>query len=134
MAEELIRPDYRLRLIEHADFLQVDVFGDTVAQATRIAYWQELLAEARARGQRKLLVIDCKKGPPATPQELAELAAVLQFEGRRLDRVAWFETTVEFLPAVEHAEIFGQGLGINVRIFGDRAEAERWLRYGSPDD
>lgn len=134
MAEERIHPDYSLRLVDAADFLQVEVFGDAVGQATRIAYWQEILAEGKARGVRKLLVIDRKKGPPVNPSEVAEMVEVLRHEARWYDRVALFESTTEFLPAIEHGEILGQDRGINLRIFGNRAEAERWLRYGSPDD
>lgn len=77
---------------------------------------------------------DRKKGHPASPAELAELAILFQEESGNFDRVAVIEPTPEFLPAVEHAEIFGQSMGINVRIFTAPNEAERWLRYGSPDD
>jgi hypothetical protein len=125
---------YELRLTPRNDHLQVDVSGDIDAQAVRIAYWQQIAREARARGQRKLLVHDRRKGTPATPGELAELAQLLKGEAEHFDRVAVVEPTPEFLPAVEHAEILGQAAGINVRIFIDAAQAVRWLRYGSPDD
>ena len=134
MAQERIHPDYALRLIERGDVLEVQVSGGVDAQQVRIAYWQEIADEGKARGLRKLLVTDRKKGVPATPSELSELAALLQHEARHFDRVAVVEPTPEFVPAVEYAEIYGQGLGINVRIFSDIREAERWLRYGSPDD
>ncbi|MDR7098441.1 hypothetical protein J2X04_000788 [Lysobacter niabensis] len=133
MVEER-HPDYALHLVEHGDHLQVHVSGDVDAQAVRIAYWREIVAEAKARGLRKMLVTDRKKGHPASQAELAELALVFHEEGRNFDRVAVIEPTPEFLPAIEYAEIFGQGMGINVRFFSDRREAERWLRYGSPDD
>ena len=108
--------------------------GDIDAQSIRIAYWRRIAEEGRARGARKLLVTDRKKHKPATPAELAELARLLQHEAPNFDRVAVVEPTPEFLPAIEYAEIFGQGVGINVRIFSERRDAERWLRYGSPDD
>lgn len=127
-------PGYALRLTPHADYLQVEVSGDIDAQPVRIAYWRQIAAEGKARGMRKLLVTDRKKHAPATPAELAELAQLFQGEGRNFDRVAVIEPTPEFLPAVEYGEIFGQGMGINVRVFSDGREAERWLRYGSPDD
>jgi hypothetical protein len=125
---------YDLRLTPRGDHLQVNVSGDVDAQAVRIAYWRQIADEAKARGQRKLLVHDRRKGIPATPIELAELAQLLKGEAEHFDRVAVVEPTPEFLPAVEHAEIFGQAAGINVRIFIDAAQAVRWLRYGSPDD
>ena len=127
-------PDYALQLTPRGDHLQVNVSGEVDAQSVRIAYWRQIAAEAKARGQRKLLVHDRRKGVPATPFELAELAQLLKGEAEHFDRVAVVEPTPEFLPAVEHAEIFGQAAGINVRIFIDAAQAVRWLRYGSPDD
>jgi hypothetical protein len=134
MFEERVHPEYRLRLTENGDFLQVEVSGDIDAQAIRIAYWREIAAEGKARGLRKVLVTDRKKGHPASPAELAELAILFQEESGNFDRVAVIEPTPEFLPAVEYAEIFGQSMGINVRIFTAANDAERWLRYGSPDD
>lgn len=134
MFEERVHPEYRLRLTEHGDFLQVEVSGDIDAQAVRIAYWREIAAESKARGLRKVLVTDRKKGHPARPAELAELAILFQEERGNFDRVAVIEPTPEFLPAVEYAEIFGQSMGINVRVFTAANQAERWLRYGSPDD
>ena len=134
MPEERIHPEYRLLLTEHSDFLQVEVRGDIDAQAVRIAYWQEIAAEGKSRGFRKVLVTDRKKGHPASPAELAELAILFQEESSNFDRVAVIEPTPEFMPAVEYAEIFGQSMGINVRIFSGARDAERWLRYGSPDD
>jgi hypothetical protein len=134
MAEERIHPEYALRMVEPGDFLQVEVSGDVDAQAVRIAYWREIVAAGKARGLRKLLVRDRKKGHPASPAELAELAVLFHEEAGHFDRVAVIEPTPEFMPAVEYAEIFGQGMGINVRVFSGSREAERWLRYGSPDD
>jgi hypothetical protein len=134
MFEERIHAEYRLRLAEQGDFLQVEVSGDIDAQAVRIAYWREIAAEGKARGLRKVLVTDRKKGHPASPAELAELAVLFHEESGNFDRVAVIEPTPEFLPAIEYAEIFGQSMGINVRIFSGARDAERWLRYGSPDD
>src|SRR5262245_58598510 len=126
-------PGYQLRLTVSGDVLRVEGSGDSGTQPVRIAYWRQIAAEGRARGMRKLLVVDRRKGQPASPAELAELATLLKEEGRNFDRVAVIEPTPEFLPAAEYAEIYGQGQGINVRIFTDASAAERWLRYGSPD-
>jgi len=134
VTEERIHPEYTLHLVDQGDFLQVEVSGDVDAQAIRIAYWREIASEGKARGLRKILVRDRKKGHPASPAELAELAVLFHDEASHFDRVAVIEPTPEFMPAIEHAEIFGQSMGINVRVFSAHREAERWLRYGSPDD
>jgi hypothetical protein len=127
-------PDYRLSWRIRGDVLQVQVSGDIDAQRIRIAYWQEIAATARSKGFRKLLVIDRKKGQPASPDDLLELARNLLVEREHFDRVAVIEPTDAFLPAIEHAEIIGREQGINVRVFGSLTSAELWLRLGSPDD
>ena len=127
-------PDYRLAWRTRGDILQVTVSGDIDAQAVRIAYWREIAATARRQGFRKLLVIDRKKGRPASPEDLLELARALMDEREHFDRVAVIEPTDAFVPAIEHAEIIGREHGINVRVFGNLIGAELWLRLGSPDD
>jgi hypothetical protein len=62
MAKERLSSDYALHLVEHGDHLQVEVSGGIDAQAVRIAYWREIVAEAKERGLRKLLVTDRRKG------------------------------------------------------------------------
>lgn len=127
-------PEYRLAWSTRDDILHVQVSGPIDAQRVRIAYWREIADTGRRRGFRKLLVIDRKKGQPATPDELLELTQRLMADREHFDRVAVVEPTDAFLPAIEHAEIIGREHGINVRVFGDLGSAERWLRFGSPDD
>lgn len=127
-------PDYRLAIDVDGDILRVRVSGDIDAQPVRMAYWREIIETARARECRKLLVADRRKGRPATPDELAELAMAMQHWRDDFDRVAVIEPIAAFVPAIEHAEILGQAVGINVRIFADPTEAERWVRFGSADD
>jgi hypothetical protein len=127
-------PAYRLAFSGTGDILRVQVSGDIDAQPVRIAYWREIVATAQARGPRKLLVLDRKKGRPADPGELAEMAALFSADAVHLDRIALVEPTTAFLQAMEHAEIQGRSAGINLRIFGDEANAERWLLFGSADD
>src|SRR5688572_17678733 len=81
-------PGYTLRLTTRGDHLLVQVAGDIDAQAVRIAYWRQIAEEAKALGQRKLLVYDRKKGKPASPIEIGELAQLLKNEAPNFDRVA----------------------------------------------
>ena len=127
-------PEYSLQFAERGGFLHVDVHCDVDSQPVRIAHWKALVEEAHARGLRKLLVFDRIKQDPATPQQLAEMALLFRGEAMNFDRVAVIERRPELLPAVEHGEILTRDVGINLRIFVDPADAERWLRYGSPDD
>lgn len=126
--------DYRVHYTTRGDVLMARVSGEIDAQHIRIAYWRDIATEAIGRGLRKLLVTDRKKGIPATPAELMELAQLFREQAPSFDRVAVIEPTLEFVPLMEHAEIFGRAAGINVRIFGDPGVAERWVRYGTQDD
>jgi hypothetical protein len=125
---------YRLEFAVDGDILRVQVSGEVDAQPVRLAYWHEIVTTAQARHCRKLLVTDRKKGEPATSQELAELTHAFRELHDKFERVAVVEPTAEFMPAVEHAEIFARTLDINLRLFADAATAERWLRFGSGDD
>jgi hypothetical protein len=127
-------PAYRLACMVDGDVLKVRVEGELDAQPVRLAYWREIVRTARERHCRKLLVIDRRKGRPATPEELAGLADAFRDLHDAFDRVGVVEPTAEFLPAIEHAEIFARSLGINVRVFADAVSAERWVRFGSADD
>ena len=127
-------PGYRVHYASSSDVLLARVSGEIDAQHIRIAYWRDIAAEAIGRGLRKLLVTDRKKRIPATPAELMELAQLFREQAPFFDRVAVIEPTLEFVPLMEHAEIFGRAAGINVRIFGDPGVAERWVRYGTQDD
>jgi hypothetical protein len=132
--EERKHSDYLLRLQQHSDFLQVEVHASMNTQAVRIAFWQEIASEARERRMRKVLVVDRRKGVPATAADMAALVAMFRDQAGHFDRVAVIEHAPEFLPAAQHGEIHSQGHGINLRVFNVPADAERWLRYGSPDD
>jgi len=126
--------DFQLSHRKRGDTLYFQVSGDVDSQAVRIAYWQEIVAVTRKEGLRKLLVVDRKKHTPANPEELAQLAAMMQSHSEIADRVAIVEPTAKFIAAMEHAEIEGREVGINVRVFNRIEDAERWLMYGSSDE
>lgn len=126
--------DFHVAYRKRGDVLHFRVSGDIDSQAIRIAYWQEIVAITKREGLRKLLVVDRKKHKPANPEELAQLAAMMQIHSTIVDRVAVVEPTAKFVSAMEHAEIEGREAGINVRIFNRVEDAERWLMYGSSDE
>ncbi len=131
---QLSEPTYRLAFLVDGDILKVQVSGDVDAQPVRLAYLGEIVAIAQARNCRKVLMIDRKKGSPATPEEHGELALAFRDAASMFDRIAVVEPTAEFLPAMQHGEIHALSLDINLRIFADAGNAERWLRFGSADD
>jgi hypothetical protein len=124
---------YRLAFASDDGMLRAKVSGGEDAQAVRIAYWREIVAEGLKRQVRLLLVTDRKKGAPASPGELAELASLMAEFAPNFDKVAVVEPTAEFFSAVQHGEILGQELGINVRVFSEESLAEQWLRFGSTE-
>ena len=127
-------PGFQVTYLKHGDTLHFQVTGDIDSQAIRIAYWREIVAITQREGLRKLLVVDRKKHKPANPEELAQLAAMMQIHRKIADRIALVEPMAEFVSAMEHAEIEGREFGFNVRIFNRVEDAERWLIYGSSDD
>lgn len=129
-----VEPAYRLSWTVVDDLLTARVEGEVDAQPVRLAYWREILSAARRHDCRKVVVIDRKKGRPATPEELAELTFAFRDLHAAFDRIAVVEPTAEFMSAIEHAEIHAWSLGLNVRIFADATAAERWARFGSADD
>ena len=126
--------DFHVAYRKRGDVLHFRVSGDIDSQVIRIAYWQEIVAITKREGLRKLLVVDRKKHKPANPEELAQLAAMMQIHSTIADRVAVVEPTAKFVSAMEHAEIEGREAGINVRVFNRVEDAERWLMYGSSDE
>ena len=127
-------PGFHVACRKQGDTLHFKVSGDIDSQAIRIAYWQEIVAITKREGMRKLLVVDRKKNKPANPEELAQLAAMMQIHSTIADRIAVVEPTAKFVSAMEHAEIEGREVGINIRIFNRVEDAERWLMYGSSDE
>ena len=119
-----------LHFHEEDGLLRVRVEGGADSQQVRIAYWQEMVAEAKRVACRRLLVMDRKKGRSATPTELAELAMLFRAEAVHFDAIAVVEPNSDFIPVLEHGEIVARMVGINLRIFADVRSAEHWLHYG----
>lgn len=126
---------YRLETVLEQDTLRVQVHGKFEDQAVRVAYLREAVALAKARGCRKLLLIDRKfKDSPASPEALGELARLFAAEAPHFDRIAVVEPTPAFVTALEHGEIAARSVGLNLRVFADSAAAERWLHYAHTDE
>jgi hypothetical protein len=119
---------------KRGDTLHFQVSGDVDSQAVRIAYWQNIVEITKQQGLRKLLVTDRKKHQPANREEVAELAAMMKTHASLVDMIAIVEPTAQFVSAMEHAEIEGRAVGINIRVFNRAEDAERWLMYGSSDE
>lgn len=120
-----------LRFQQEQDVLRVWVEGVVESsQQARIAYWKEIVTEARRLDCRRLLVVDRKKGRTATPLELTQMAVHFRAEASHFDAIAVVESDPDFVPQLEHGEIVARMIGINLRIFADKRSAEHWLNYG----
>jgi hypothetical protein len=122
--------NYQVTYQSRGGILRFHVKDDIDAQHIRISYWQEIVFIATQHKVRKLLVFDRKKHKPADPSELAALASIMKMHAENFDGIAIIEPTPHFMPALEHGEIHAQENGLNVRIFTDEMNAERWLLYG----
>jgi hypothetical protein len=122
---------YRLALEERHGYLFAEVTGPQDSLEASVAYWLRLADEARARGTRRMMVVDRLEGTPLDPTGMAMLVTRLVGYGLEQVRIAYVEPTAEHMPAMEHGEIFAAELGFQARVFGDVGHADRWLRYGS---
>ncbi|GAB1596915.1 hypothetical protein [Lysobacter claricitrinus] len=118
-------PPYTLRFEprEHYLFARVDGPEDTFEVS--IAYWTEIEAECRARGVRRLLVVEALAGN-AVPAEMADVVDALIGMGFRDMRVAYVDAT-EDAGLLVAAEARAVNAGLVGRVFRDEAGAERWL-------
>ncbi len=110
--------------------LRALVTGINGSLQTTIAYWMAIAEEVRRRKPTKLLVVDHMEGEPPPPEQLQAFVAAMAGQGFDDLRVAYVEMHHEQIPQVEVAEIFARESGYVVRVFGDEAAAEVWLRYG----
>ncbi|WP_133499225.1 hypothetical protein [Cognatilysobacter terrigena] len=119
------RPPYTLRVEPRDRYLYVHVDGPEDTLEVSVAYWTEIEAECRARGVRRLLVVEALQGN-AVPAEMAQVVDALIAMGFRDMRVAYVDAT-EDAGLLVAAESRAMNAGLVGRVFRSEAEAERWL-------
>jgi len=120
---------YTLRFEHRGDYLRAQVDGEHDGFDVSLAYWSQIAAACRARGTRRVLVVEniLEAGDPLMLEGLIDAIVALGFQDIR---VAFVDLMQSHLAAMEHGEILARERGIAGRVFGEESEAERWLRHG----
>lgn len=123
--------DYKLKLTHDGDGLWATVTG-TRNVANTVAYWEAILAEVLRQRPRWLYVDDRLKGAEIAIGEW--FALVDAMKGRGLEGLRIAHVKPIGVNHLEYCEIFAREAGLEARAFSDPGTAERWLRYGVPEE
>jgi hypothetical protein len=111
--------------------LRVHVTGTRSLEST-VAYWSQIAARVAGEHPQCLLVLDDLRGTELTPAQWKDL--VQEMGGRGLEDVRIAHVKLTGYDDADYCEIYANIAGFDARAFRNPAEAERWLRYGSPSD
>ena len=120
-----------LNFTRDGDGLRATVTGPRTL-ANTIAYWIAILDEVHAQRPLWLFVCDRLQGHELSVAEWYELVAKMQ--GRGLEGMRIAHVKPSGMDHLEYCEIFAREAGIDARAFSDPGIAERWLRYGVPEE
>jgi hypothetical protein len=123
--------DHKLNLARDGDGLWATVTG-TRNPANTVAYWEAILAEVLRQRPRWLYVDDRLKGSEIAIGEW--FALVDAMKGRGLEGLRIAHVKPAGVNHLEYCEIFAREAGLEARAFSDPGIAERWLRYGVPEE
>ncbi|GAB6194744.1 hypothetical protein [Lysobacter xanthus] len=118
-------PSYRLQLEPREHYLFARVEGPEDTLEVSMAYWTEIEAACRARGERRLLVVEALAGN-AAPMDMEQVVGALLGMGFHDIRVAFVDATEDAALLVS-AELRAQRAGLVGRVFRRVDEAEQWL-------
>jgi hypothetical protein len=120
--------EYRIDFEGAGSLLRARVTG-TGSFASTIAYWQQIVAEVRARRPAALLLIDELQGRALSADEWQSLVQGTKQQGLETVRIAHVKPLG--LQTVEHCEIYAREIGLDARVFDNETNARLWLRYGN---
>ena len=123
--------DLDLTFSRDGDGLRATVTGPRTL-ANTIAYWQGILGEIKAQRPLWLFVCDRLHGDELSIAEWYDL--VVKMKGRGLEGMRIAHVKPGGMDHLEYCEIFAREAGIDARAFSDPGIAERWLRYGVPEE
>lgn len=111
------------------DVLVVEFRGRRHSPAHMAACWRAVQGVAEASRIRKVLAVDLMDDEPLTGEQREAFIRSLGldvFAGRRWAYVA---RSADRVSAYEATQLDAQDTGLDVRVFGSRAEAELWVRF-----
>jgi len=119
--------DYRLTLVERPTYLHTRVTGPNTPE-NAMRFLRESYEACVARGHDALLLEMDLAGPSLDSSSIFRIVAERTTDALKLRKIAYVEKSREKDQSKVHfAETVAVNRGVNVRLFGDVAEAERWL-------
>jgi hypothetical protein len=117
---------YEIQYEETKGFLSASISGDTDSAATSIAYWNEIAAECRKRGHKRMLVVEhFRKEAPLG--DVFVVASKIPEIVRGLT-VAFVDEVLAEYENNRFAENVAVNRGGSGRVFKDEASAVEWLQ------
>ena len=123
--------DLGLTFSREGDGLRATVSGPRTL-ANTVAYGEGILGEVKSQRPRWLFVCDRLQGHELSIAEWHDL--VTKMKGRGLEGMRIAHVKPSGMDHLEYCEIFAREAGIDARAFSDPGTAERWLRYGVPEE
>ncbi|HUI98709.1 MAG TPA: hypothetical protein VLY46_00655 [Usitatibacter sp.] len=121
------RPEYRIVLVERPAWLHAVATGDNVAENAR-RFLREAYEACVSRGRDCLLLEMSFSGESLPTATIFEIVTERSADGARLRRIAYVDRRLGHDPAKAlFAETVAVNRAVNVRLFHDVADAERWL-------
>lgn len=119
----------RLRWGVDAGVLVVEFHGRRHSPAHMAGCWHAVKRLAEAQGLVRVLAIDRMDDEPLTGEQRRDFIAHLGQEFLQGRRWAYVARSIDRVGAYEATQLDALELGIEVRVFASRAEADLWVRF-----
>jgi hypothetical protein len=117
---------YRLTFEQRPTYLHAFVEGEDDSYEISRQYWQEIADECKARKFKKVLIVEdiVESG---TIAEAYQLCSEFPQMGYLKIKVAFVDRHAEQNEENQFGELVAVNRGVNVKLFTDIDEAEKWL-------
>lgn len=119
--------DFYLTIIERDSYVHATVTGINTPE-NMLRFMKEAYEACRARGKSSVLLEMNLAGESLDVTSIFHVVEQRSADGARLRKIAYVAPIVGKDPARAHfAETVAVNRGVNVKVFRDVAEAQRWL-------
>lgn len=92
-----------------------------------LRYFIEVHKACVERGFDRVLLDMALSGPPMSPSEIFAVISERSYEGSKLKRIAYLDTTGRDVHEMKFAETVAVNRGVNIRLFLDEEQAKLWI-------
>jgi len=119
--------DYRLAIVERASHLHATVSGPNTRENV-LRFLKEAYEACVARGKTAVLLEMDLTGPSLDTSSIFNVIAERSGDGARLRKIAYVDLSLARDDGkARFAETVAVNRGVNVKLFRDVAEAQKWL-------